>query len=173
MTTITNPLGLPQIATLTSGQRIRITRADTSAYVFDKLGAEPAEGQPEIVIAGACGVPGGEFADLAAVIAAIENPPERVKTTEQIWEEKLAGVIVVEGPVGPLSLKASISACNRFAAMEGLLKSALEHGRKLPDDMTKIYDASGGERFMTIAECRVVLLSYGALWYAMFEEFAP
>jgi hypothetical protein len=70
-----DPLNLPQIATLSNGNRVRITRADTSDVVYDLLGAATAEGEPETVIAPACGVPGGVFADLAAVVQRLNNPP--------------------------------------------------------------------------------------------------
>ena len=71
-----DPLGLPQIATLASGARVRITRADASDIVFDMLGAVPAITDPltpEIVAAPCRGVTGGTFADFAEVVAHLEG----------------------------------------------------------------------------------------------------
>ena len=72
----TDPLGLPQIATLANSARVRITRADASDIVFDLLGAEPAITDPltpETVLAPCRGVIGGTFADFAGVVAHLES----------------------------------------------------------------------------------------------------
>lgn len=67
-----------------NGQRLRIGKVHpTEGITFDRLGAEPAEGQAETVIESACGMVGGTFADLAAVVAHMENPPAPTLTAAE------------------------------------------------------------------------------------------
>lgn len=114
MNAVINPLGLPQIATLANAQRIRVTRVDTSAVVFDRLGAAPSDDMPEAVVAGACGVIGGTFTDLTAVLAHIETqlagPTINEKlallktalkqlATQRRWEVEVGGTVVGGVPI--------------------------------------------------------------------------
>jgi hypothetical protein len=57
------------IVTLANGKKVRITRADENEVVFDRIGGESA-----------CVISGAEFADLAAVVTHIENPPAKFET---------------------------------------------------------------------------------------------
>lgn len=156
-----------------NGQRVRITKVHpTEGISFDRLGAEPlGEDHPETVIESACGLIGGTFADLAAVVAHMENPPAPVLSVQEIWEQKLAGVIV--DPVSSIELKASVSAQNRFAGMETLMKSGLDQGQITTATEVTIWDAANQPHVKTVAEARAILFRYGIQWMNMFNEFAP
>lgn len=73
----TNPFGLPKIGTLSDGSRVRVIRADPVDIVFDRLGVEPEEGDPETILAPACGVAGADFGAFDEVLVAIETPISR------------------------------------------------------------------------------------------------
>ena len=107
----------------------------------------------------------------AAVEFDIANPPAIAADPALAWNAFLAGAIT--DPVSGLSLKASIAACNRFTAMEALLKSAIEHGVLNDNSPVPIWDASNTEHVLSVHECRALLLRYGLAWQTSFNALAP
>lgn len=105
------------------------------------------------------------------VEADIANPRELPVDPVVAWNEFLAGSIT-DASTG-LELKASIAACNRFTAMETLLKSALEHGAITGESNVSLWDRSNVEHVLTVNACRALLLRYGIAWQSAFNALAP
>lgn len=116
------------------------------------------------------GTPSEEIA--AAEIAwAIAHPPAFPVSPEQVWAEKLAGVITV-APMG-IAIKADIRTRGLMGDTLNFLREAEIAERVTASTPQRFWDANGVEHSLTVAELRAVILSYGAQWQAMFAEFAP
>lgn len=103
--------------------------------------------------------------------ADIVNPPVIEPDPAIAWNAFLDGFIT--DSVTGLELKANIAACNRFSAMETLLKSAIEHGAVTGESPVSLWDRSNVEHTTTVTACRSLLLRYGIAWQAAFNALAP
>lgn len=156
------------------GQPIRVTAVRPDATVYHRLVSR--DGQ---LVRDSDDIPGPGFVladdttdeQIATHLATPVTPTPL--TVEQVWQQKLAGTFTVEGPDGPIQLKTSLSAANRFTSMEALLKSGLDQGKIANDTMVEIWDANNVSHPVTVAQARSILFDYGLLWMAMFNEFAP
>jgi hypothetical protein len=93
------------------------------------------------------------------------SPP----TDQEIWEEKLAGVITVGG----IDLKASINSRDTFTGQFTLLSAARQMGYIQGDSIQSIWDANNVEHKFTTDQLLGILLSYGFEWQKMFADYAP
>lgn len=149
------PYEVPGVGTVLDPEGIagyRVLLLNGEVQAFPAASGEPSEANAA--------------ADLAAALA---TPPD--PGPGPAWEEFLDGYITDD--VTGFELKANIAACNRFAAMETLLKSAVEHGVLTDESMVSIWDRSNVEHALTVAACRALLLRYGIAWQTAFNALAP
>jgi hypothetical protein len=90
-------------------------------------------------------------------------------TDQEIWQEKLAGRINING----LQLKASVEARDTFCGQFTLLSAAKQMGYIEGNAMQSIWDADNIEHQMTTDQLLGVLLSYGFQWNELFRLYAP
>lgn len=95
--------------------------------------------------------------------------PEPEPTDQEIWQEKLAGTINVNG----LELKASINSRDTFTGQFVLLSSAKQMGYIQGDSIQSIWDANNIEHHFTVDELLGILLTYGFKWSELFNLYAP
>jgi hypothetical protein len=103
----------------------------------------------------------------------IANPAAPVLSEAEIWANFLDGYVTVEGPNGPLNLKANLQARNDFIGQDTLLKSGLELGEITSETMISLWDKDNVEHPMTVAQCRLTLFRYGYGWHLAFTQLAP
>jgi len=96
-------------------------------------------------------------------------PPEPTPSVEQIWADKLAGFLTVNG----LDLKANRSAKNDFTGMFTLISGGIAAGAITAATPIDIWDAHNAKHTLPASEILALLLGYGFAWQAMFNEFAP
>lgn len=104
-----------------------------------------------------------------AVEADITNPPAPQPSAEQIWADKLAGFLSING----LDLKANRSAKNDFTGMFTLINGGLAAGAINNATPIDIWDAHNVKHTLPASDILALLLAYGFAWQAMFNEFAP
>lgn len=124
------PSPWPAVATLPGGERIRITRVDAVDVVFDRLGSEPTEDEPETVTAPAQGVPAAGLVDLlsptavAAHIAAKLAEPMPQPVPAEVGSGQIrAGMIALGYAADMDALDALIAA--QLAAIEDATQRAV------------------------------------------------
>lgn len=107
-----------------------------------------------------------------AMAAWSANPPEYVRTPsqEEIWREKLAGVLT--DPVTGLSFDASIESRNTIVAYVAQLREKIDLGL-ITDETPVPVDPKEGIRMMSCREVRLLFDRYGDAWTAMRFQYQP